>query len=100
LIGVGGISSGKDAYDKIKAGASLVQLYTGTCLHLSGARSTVCACVLSDRCVVVHDQGLVYEGPGLVGRVKKELVELLERDGFRTIQEAVGHDHHKEVETK
>ncbi|ELR17447.1 dihydroorotate oxidase [Acanthamoeba castellanii str. Neff] len=72
LIGVGGISSGKDAYDKIKAGASLVQLYTG----------------------------LVYEGPGLVGRVKKELVELLDRDGFRTIEEAVGHDHHKEVETK
>jgi dihydroorotate dehydrogenase len=45
---------------------------------------------------------LVYEGPGVVGRVKKELGELLERDGFRSIEEAVGYDHrhHKEVETK
>ncbi|XP_011404303.2 PREDICTED: dihydroorotate dehydrogenase (quinone), mitochondrial-like isoform X1 [Amphimedon queenslandica] len=49
IIGVGGVSSGQDAYDKIRAGASLVQLYTG----------------------------LVYEGPPLVGRIKKELALLL-----------------------
>lgn len=49
IIGVGGVSSGRDAYDKITAGASLVQLYTA----------------------------LVYEGPPLVERIKRELVELL-----------------------
>ena len=62
LIGAGGISSGADAYEKIRAGASLVQLYTG----------------------------LVYEGPGLVGRIKQELLACLTRDGFATIADAVG----------
>jgi dihydroorotate dehydrogenase len=62
LIGVGGISSGADAYDKIRAGATLVQLYTG----------------------------LVYEGPGLVARIKRELLACLARDGFATIADAVG----------
>ncbi len=62
LIGVGGISSGADAYEKIRAGASLVQLYTG----------------------------LVYEGPGLVGRLKRELLDCLDREGFASIADAVG----------
>ncbi len=62
LIGVGGISSGADAYEKIRAGASLVQLYTG----------------------------LVYEGPGLVARIKQELLACLARDGFASIADAVG----------
>ena len=62
LIGVGGISSGADAYEKIRAGATLVQLYTG----------------------------LAYEGPGLVGRIKRELLACLTRDGFATIADAVG----------
>jgi dihydroorotate dehydrogenase len=65
LVGVGGIASGKDAYAKIRAGASLVQLYTA----------------------------LVYEGPGLVGRVQRELAECLRRDGFSSIATAVGADH-------
>ena len=64
LIGVGGISSGADAYAKIRAGASLVQLYTA----------------------------LVYQGPGLVGRIKRELVALLAQDGFATVAAAVGKD--------
>lgn len=64
LIGVGGVSSGADAYEKIRAGASLVQLYTA----------------------------LVYEGPGLIGRIKTELAALLRRDGFRSVAEAVGAD--------
>lgn len=62
IVGVGGVNSAAAAYDKIRAGASLVQLYTG----------------------------LVYEGPGLVQRIKKGLVERLARDGFAAIQEAVG----------
>jgi len=62
LIGVGGISSGADVYEKIRAGASLVQLYTG----------------------------LVYEGPGLVTLIKQELLACLDRDGFATIADAVG----------
>ena len=64
LVGVGGISSGADAYAKIRAGASLVQLYTA----------------------------LVYEGPGLVGRIKRELAMLLARDGFAHVADAVGTD--------
>ena len=62
LIGVGGVASGADAYDKIRAGASLVELYTA----------------------------LVYEGPGLVRRIKMELAALLRRDGFKSVAEAVG----------
>ena len=64
LIGVGGVASGADAYAKIRAGASLVQLYTA----------------------------LVYEGPGLVARIKRELAALLRRDGFASLAAAVGVD--------
>ena len=64
LVGVGGIASGTDAYAKIRAGASLVQLYTA----------------------------LVYEGPGLVLRIKRDLAGFLARDGFASIAEAVGAD--------
>ena len=64
LVGVGGIASGADAYAKIRAGASLVQLYTA----------------------------LVYEGPGLVTRIKHELLALLTRDGLASVADAVGHD--------
>ena len=62
LIGVGGISSGRDAYEKILAGASLVQLYTA----------------------------LVYQGPGLVGRIKRDLLACLARDGFSSVAAAIG----------
>ena len=62
LIGVGGISSGADAYAKIRAGASLVQVYSA----------------------------LVYEGPALIGRIKRDLTLRLARDGFRNIAEAIG----------
>jgi dihydroorotate dehydrogenase len=64
LIGTGGIAGAADAYAKIRAGASLVQLYTA----------------------------LVYEGPGLVEKIKRELIELLRRDGFGHISDAVGAD--------
>jgi dihydroorotate dehydrogenase len=62
LIAAGGIASGADAYERIRAGASLVQLYTA----------------------------LVYEGPGLARRIARELKALLERDGFARLDEAVG----------
>lgn len=65
IIGVGGISSGQDAYEKIKAGASLIQIYTS----------------------------LTYEGPPIVNRIKRELSELLDRDGLSSIKEAVGIAH-------
>jgi len=64
IIGVGGIASAEAAYAKIRAGASLVQLYTG----------------------------LVYEGPGVVRQIKKGLVQRLQQDGFTNIREAVGQD--------
>lgn len=64
IIGVGGVSSGEEAYKKIRSGASLVQLYTA----------------------------LVYEGPPVVKKIKRELEELLRRDGFKSISEAVGAD--------
>jgi dihydroorotate dehydrogenase len=62
IIGVGGIFSAADAYSKIKAGASLVELYTG----------------------------LIYQGPGIVKQIKRGLVELLIKDGFKSIEGAVG----------
>src|SRR3546814_7156698 len=70
LIGVGGVASGVDAYRKIRAGASLVQLYTG----------------------------LIYGGPALVARVKTELVHLLRQDGFDSVAAAVGADHRRSEE--
>lgn len=65
LIGVGGVSSGADAYAKIRAGASLIQLYSA----------------------------LVYEGPGLIERIKRDLAQLLRRDGYDSVSAAVGAAH-------
>lgn len=62
LIGVGGIFSAEDAYYKIKLGASLVELITG----------------------------MIYEGPQLISAINQGLVRLLKKDGFRSIQDAVG----------
>jgi dihydroorotate dehydrogenase len=64
VIGVGGVASAADAYEKIRAGASLVQLYTG----------------------------LVYEGPSLARDINRGLIDRLERDGFDRIEDAVGAD--------
>ena len=64
LIGVGGVASGADAYAKIRAGASLVQLYTA----------------------------LIYEGPALIENIKAELDSRLKADGFTHIADAVGAD--------
>ena len=64
LVGVGGVASGADAYAKIRAGASLVQLYTA----------------------------LAYRGPALVGEIKRDLAGRLRADGFRSVAEAVGAD--------
>ena len=62
LIGVGGIGSADDAWERIKAGASLVQLYSA----------------------------LVYQGPGLAKRITRGLGRLMKQEGFSTIAEAVG----------
>jgi len=62
IIGVGGIGSSRDAYRKILAGASLVQLYTA----------------------------LIYQGPGLIKRIITELPEYLDVDGFKNISDAIG----------
>ncbi|GBG00443.1 dihydroorotate dehydrogenase mitochondrial [Raphidocelis subcapitata] len=65
LVGCGGVASGEDAYRKIRAGASLVELYTA----------------------------MAYEGPVIVPRIKQELAACLERDGFASVEDAVGADH-------
>ena len=65
LIGVGGVASGVDAYDKIKAGASLVQLYSA----------------------------LTFQGPALIGSIKNDLAKALKHDGFDTIAGAIGANH-------
>jgi dihydroorotate dehydrogenase len=65
LIGVGGIASGRDAYAKIRAGASLVQLYSA----------------------------LVYRGPGLIAEIRRDLAALLRADGFANLTQAIGADH-------
>lgn len=62
IIGCGGVFNARDAYEKIKLGASLVMLITG----------------------------MIFEGPQVIGQINKELVELLSRDGYKNISEAVG----------
>jgi dihydroorotate dehydrogenase len=62
IVGVGGVFSGQDAFNLLVAGASLVQIYTG----------------------------LIYEGPGIVRRVKLELLELLKKNGVRHLKEIIG----------
>ncbi len=62
IFGVGGIFSAEDAYEKIKCGATCVQLITG----------------------------MIYEGPQLVGEINRGLVRLMERDGYSNISEVVG----------
>ncbi|WP_238649982.1 quinone-dependent dihydroorotate dehydrogenase [Paenibacillus piscarius] len=66
IIGSGGIFTAREAYDKIRAGASLVEIYTA----------------------------LIYEGPEVNRRIHAGLRQLLRRDGFRHLLEAVGADHH------
>tara|TARA_Y100000996_G_scaffold362181_1_gene305387 strand:- start:45 stop:1094 length:1050 start_codon:yes stop_codon:yes gene_type:complete len=62
IIGVGGIDSGESAFEKISAGASALQLYTG----------------------------LIYKGPTVIKDIKNELIRILKNKGFKNIQEAVG----------
>ena len=62
IIGVGGVDSGASAYEKFKAGADYVQLYTG----------------------------MVYRGPNIVSMIKKELAELLLKDGVKNFSEIIG----------
>jgi dihydroorotate dehydrogenase len=64
LVGAGGVASGRDAYRKIRAGASLVQLYSA----------------------------LVFHGPGLVAAIRRDLAAALRADGFESVTEAVGAD--------
>ena len=62
IIGVGGVNSGKSAYEKIIAGASLLQLYTG----------------------------FVYRGPSAAKDIKKELIQILKAEGISNIKDAIG----------
>ena len=62
LIGVGGIFTAEDAWEKIAAGASLVQLYTG----------------------------FIYQGPRIVQQINEALAKILEREGFANLEEAIG----------
>jgi dihydroorotate dehydrogenase len=64
IIGVGGVGSGRDAYEKMKAGASMIQVYSM----------------------------MVYEGPGLISRIRKELAEIVEENGHKSVEEVVGLD--------
>ena len=62
IIGVGGIDNGQSAFEKILAGATAIQLYTG----------------------------MVYQGPGIVKIIKKELIEILKKEKIKNIQQAIG----------
>ena len=64
VVGVGGVFTAADAYEKVRAGASVVQLYTG----------------------------LVYRGPAIAREINEGLLDLLERDGFDSVEDAVGAD--------
>ena len=62
IIGVGGVNSGLTAYEKLKSGASLLQLYTG----------------------------MIYEGPGIVKKIKTDLIDILEKEKIKNVSEIVG----------
>ena len=62
IIGVGGVSNGQDAFEKIISGATLVQLYTG----------------------------MVYRGPRIASKISEELIDLLKNKGFKNVSEAIG----------
>ena len=62
IIGVGGVSNGQDAFEKITSGATLVQLYTG----------------------------MVYRGPRIASKISAELIDLLKKKGFKNVSEAIG----------
>ena len=62
IIGVGGVNSGMTAYERLKSGANLLQLYTG----------------------------MIYEGPGIVKKIKSELIDILEKEKIKNISEIVG----------
>ena len=62
IIGVGGVDSGKSAFEKISAGASALQLYTG----------------------------MIYEGPMMVKKIKKDLIKILKEQGYENIKQAIG----------
>ena len=62
IIGVGGVDSGKSAFEKLAAGASAIQLYTG----------------------------MVYKGPTIVKEIKKELIDTMKEKGFKNIKDIVG----------
>jgi dihydroorotate dehydrogenase len=64
IVGVGGVASGADAYARIRAGASLVQIYTA----------------------------MIYHGPSLPSAITRDLARLLRRDGFSSVAQAVGAD--------
>ena len=65
LIGVGGVESGHDAFDKLKAGASLVEIYST----------------------------MIYKGPGVVSQIRHELAQLMIQNGKRNIKDVIGMDH-------
>mmetsp|Transcript_64850 Transcript_64850/g.76133 ORF Transcript_64850/g.76133 Transcript_64850/m.76133 type:complete len:466 (-) Transcript_64850:56-1453(-) len=65
IIGVGGVGNGVSAYEKLKAGASLVQVYSM----------------------------MVYEGPGVVTRIRHELSDLIANDGYTSVEDVIGRDH-------
>ena len=62
IIGVGGVDSGKSAFEKIVAGANAVQLYTG----------------------------MIYKGPGIIKEINKELIQILKAEGVKSIKDVVG----------
>jgi len=65
IVGVGGVFSGADAYEKIRRGATLVQLITG----------------------------MIFEGPSLIGSINRDLIDLLKRDGYESVTQAIGAFH-------
>ena len=62
IIGVGGVDSGKSAYDKFSAGASFIQLYTG----------------------------MIYQGPNIIKKIKSELKEILTKKGITNFEQIIG----------
>lgn len=107
LIGCGGVSSGEDAYRKIRAGELFVCLLARERSRLCTLWFSVLSCFASHQSLDPYTlcnthagaslvqlyTALAYAGPAVVPTIKAELAQLLKRDGFGSVSEAIGADH-------
>ncbi len=103
LISVGGIDSPQEAYERIKLGASLVQVYSGLVFQgpslCKNINEGLLQCIQADGFTHLHEaslvqvySGLVFQGPSLCKNINEGLLQCIQADGFTHLHEALGQD--------